>query len=157
MNETLNPPQKQPQKKRINKINTYKIALSNYLIKKKSFKPHIKKKSKKLKKMTEKYWQRYKQQLSADPFYSETNEIWKRTRADMKRREKPKHHLELYSFCKTENPFIRQIKNSPNITVDSVAELICREKACELQYCLSLQRVAASNWRSGIKFFLIFL
>lgn len=106
--------------------------------------------------MTEKYWQRYKQQLSADPFHSETNEIWKRTRADMKRRERPKHHLELYSFCKTENPFIRQIKNSPNITIDSVAELICREKACELQYCLSLQRVAASNWRSGIKFFYFF-
>ena len=106
--------------------------------------------------MTEHYWQRYKQQLSADPFYSDTNELWKRTRDDLKRREKPKHHLELYSYCKTENPFIRQIKNSPNITIDSVAELICREKACELQYCMSLQRVAAANWRSGIKYFYLF-
>lgn len=102
--------------------------------------------------MTEHYWQRYKQQTQAEPFFSNSNELWKRTREDLKRREKPKHHLELYSYCKSENPFIRQIKNSPNITIDTVAELICRNKACELQYCMSLQKVAATNRRSQIKY-----
>ena len=102
--------------------------------------------------MTELYWQRYKQQTNADVFFSDTNEIWKRTRQDIKRREKPKHHLELYSYCKTENPFIKQIKNSPNITIDTVAELICRQKACELQYCMSLQRIAAENRRANIEY-----
>lgn len=55
-----------------------------------------------------------------------TNELWVRVKQDMSRRDKPKHHLELYSYCRSENPYIRQIKNSPNITPDTVAELICR-------------------------------
>jgi hypothetical protein len=45
-------------------------------------------------------------------------------------------------MCKSDNPYIRQIKASPNIMPATVAELICRDKACELQYCLSLQKVA---------------
>ena len=36
----------------------------------------------------------------------------------------------------------RQVRSSPNITNDTVAELICRDKACELQYCLSLMKTA---------------
>ncbi|CAD8053713.1 unnamed protein product [Paramecium primaurelia] len=98
--------------------------------------------------MTEKYWQRYKETHDKDPL--NTNELWVRVKQDLKRREKPKHHLELYSYCRTENPYIKQIKSSPNITMDTVAELICRQSACELQYCMSLQKLAVENSRSKI-------
>lgn len=99
--------------------------------------------------MTEDYWQKYKEKLNADPLH--TNRFWQEVRKDMKAREKPKHYLELYSYCKTDNPFIRQIKHSPNITTSAVAELICRDQACELQYCLSLQKVAAENRRRKLE------
>ena len=46
---------------------------------------------------------------------------------------------------------IRQVKNSPNITTDTVAELICRDKACELQYCLSIMQLANENRRRLIE------
>lgn len=55
--------------------------------------------------MTEKYWVKFKKQWEADPMNS--NELWVRVKKDMKRREKPKHHLELYSYCRSDNPFIR--------------------------------------------------
>lgn len=100
--------------------------------------------------MTEEYWRRYKQNWMADPL--NTDRLWVEVKKDMKAREKPKHHLELYSYCKSDNPYIRQIKNSPNITVDTVAELICRDQACELQYCLSLQKVEVSNRRSKLEY-----
>lgn len=100
--------------------------------------------------MTEKYWKRYKDQLMNDPLNS--NELWENVKKDMSRREKPKHHLELYSYCRSENPYIRQIKNSPNITHDTVAELICRQQACELQYCLSMQKIALERSRQNIKY-----
>jgi hypothetical protein len=64
-----------------------------------------------------------------------SNELWRRVKIDMDRRKQPKHHLELYSICRSDNPFIRQIKASPNITIDTVAELICRDKGCEMMYC----------------------
>ena len=80
--------------------------------------------------MTEEYWKRYKEEWLKDPLNSD--QFWKNVKSDLKRKEKPKHHLELYSFCKSENPYIRQIRNSPNITTDTVAELICRDQACEL-------------------------
>jgi len=98
--------------------------------------------------MTEDYWKRYKEKLLQDPM--NTNELWKHVKQDLKERETPKHHLELYSYCRNDNPYIRQIKASPNITINTVAELICRDQACELQYCLALQKVAAGNRRSGL-------
>ena len=99
--------------------------------------------------MTEQYWKRYREKMLADPM--NTDELWINIKKDLKDRERPKHHLELYSMCKTDNPYIRQIKASPNITVDAVSELICRDQACELQYCLSLQKIAATNRRSGLE------
>ncbi len=78
------------------------------------------------------------------------DEFWKRVHSDIKGREKPKHHLELYSYCRSDNPFIRQIKNSPNITTNTVAEVICRDKSCELMYCMMLQQKQAENRRSKI-------
>ena len=61
-------------------------------------------------------------------------------------------------MCKSENPYIkylsptcRQIKNSPNITTETVAEMICRDKACELQYCLSIMKIATENRRRIIE------
>ena len=99
--------------------------------------------------MTEAYWQKYKEQMMADPM--NTNQLWTHVQADLKRKEKPKHHLELYSFCRTDNPYIRQIKHSPNITTNTAAELICRDQACELQYCLSLQKVSAENRRKKLE------
>eukprot|EP01017_Pseudomicrothorax_dubius_P002818 TRINITY_DN10237_c0_g2_i3.p1 TRINITY_DN10237_c0_g2~~TRINITY_DN10237_c0_g2_i3.p1 ORF type:complete len:109 (-),score=25.25 TRINITY_DN10237_c0_g2_i3:143-469(-) len=34
--------------------------------------------------------------------------------------------------------------------IDTVAELICRDQACELQYCMSLQKLAVENRRANI-------
>ena len=99
--------------------------------------------------MTEQYWKRYTKEMNGDPLNS--SPFWVNVKKDLDRRKEPKHHLELYSICKSENPFIRQIKNSPNITSETVAEMICRDKGCELQYCLSLQKIAATNKRSNIE------
>lgn len=49
------------------------------------------------------------------------DQFWKNVRTDIQRMNQPKHHLELYSMCKSDNPFIRQVRNSPNITIDTVA------------------------------------
>ena len=100
--------------------------------------------------MTEKYWKNYRDQLFGDPYYSDP--MWRRVREQTEAKNPEKHHLELYSYCRSQNPYIRQIKASPNITIDSTAELICREKACELQYCLSLQKISASNKRSKLEY-----
>ena len=105
--------------------------------------------------MTEKYWQRYRQELKGDIYYSD-NLLWQNVKKDLSRRDKPKHQLELYSYCRTDNPFIRQIKASPNISLKTVSELICREKACELQYCLSLQKNVAMNRRTKLEFLFLF-
>ena len=52
-----------------------------------------------------------------------TNQLWVNVQKDLDRRYKqPKHYMELYSICRSDNPFIRQIKASPNITIDTVAE-----------------------------------
>lgn len=99
--------------------------------------------------MTEDYWQKYRAKMLEDPM--NTNRLWVEVKKDLKARERPKHHLELYSYCKNENPYIKQIKNSPNITTDTVAELICRDQACELQYCLTLHKVAAENRRRKLE------
>ncbi|KAL4457067.1 hypothetical protein ABPG74_014705 [Tetrahymena malaccensis] len=98
--------------------------------------------------MTERYWQRYRNAYYADPLNSDP--FWVNVKNDVNRKRNPKHHLELYSICRSPNPYINQIKSSPNITHDTVAELICRDKACELQYCMSLQLVAAENRRRKI-------
>ena len=74
--------------------------------------------------MTEKYWVKYMDEYNRDPM--NTNELWVHVKKDLSRRNAPKHHLELYSYCRTDNPYIKQIRNSPNITIDTVAELICR-------------------------------
>ncbi len=101
--------------------------------------------------MTEDYWRKWKQQNDAEPL--NVNEFWRDVQADMKRKStsKGKHYLELYNMCKSQNPYIRQIKNSPNITVDSVAELICRDVGCELELCMSLQKQANLNSRKPIE------
>jgi hypothetical protein len=31
------------------------------------------------------------------------------------------------------------------LIIDTIAELICREKACDMQYCMLLQKRANSN------------
>lgn len=95
--------------------------------------------------MTEEYWQKYKQEYDNEVF--QRNELWRNVQNDLKRERPGKHILELHNICKSENPYIRQIKNSPNITGDTVAEMICRDIGCDLQYCLSLQKVANNNSR----------
>lgn len=87
--------------------------------------------------MTEDYWQRYKKQYDQHPF--QKNELWKGVINDIKADSKGKHHLELYNICKSDNPYIKQVKNSPNISVDTVAELICRGIGCDLQSCMLRQ------------------
>lgn len=88
--------------------------------------------------MTEEYWRKYKRKFDNEVF--QRNEFWRDVQSDLNRKKKGKHHKELYSICKAENPFIRQIRNSPNITIDGVAEIICRDIGCDLQFCMSLQK-----------------
>lgn len=99
--------------------------------------------------MTERYWQDFVEKKRNNPY--ENNELWNRVEADMKSRAKPKHPLELYSMCKSDNPYIRQVKASPNITLPMVAEYICRDMVCDMQYCSSMQSKQAENWRYNIK------
>ena len=99
--------------------------------------------------MTEDYWKHYKKEFDSQPF--QQNEMWRDIQSQYKAQSKGKHIYELYNICKSDNPYIRQIKNSPNITADTVSELICREVGCDLQYCLSLQRVANNNSKKPVK------
>jgi hypothetical protein len=100
--------------------------------------------------MTEDYWQKYKQSYDNEVFQG--NEFWRDVKASMDRKyPKNKHYLELYNLCKSDNPFIRQIKHSPNITADTVAELICRDVGCDLQLCMSLQAEAQRNSRRPVE------
>lgn len=98
--------------------------------------------------MTEEYWRKYKNKYDNEVF--QKNEFWRDVKADMKKKEKGKHYKELYTICKSENPYIRQIRNSPNITIDGVAEIICRDIGCDLQYCMSLQNKVSSNSKSVV-------
>ncbi len=70
--------------------------------------------------MTERYWQRYRQQVSTDPMHFD-DQFWKNVRTDIQKMNQPKHHLELYWMCKSDNPSIRQVRNSPNIILDTLA------------------------------------
>lgn len=51
-------------------------------------------------KMTEHYWQRYKDLVSMDPL-NRDDPFWKGVKSDLDKRAEPKHHLELYSMCKS--------------------------------------------------------
>ena len=103
--------------------------------------------------MTEEYWKRWKKQHDAEPM--NVNEFWQDVQKDMKRKHGngEKHYLELYNICKSMNPYIRQIKSSPNLSIDNVAELICRETGCDLQFCMSLQKQAGLNSRKPIEYY----
>lgn len=35
------------------------------------------------------------------------NKFWQSVKKDLSRLQEPKHHLELYSMCKSENPYIK--------------------------------------------------
>ena len=66
--------------------------------------------------MTEEYWQRYKREVHDKDVWV-SNQIFRDTKASLDRKKKKKHPLELYNICKSDNAYIRQIKNSPNITL----------------------------------------
>ena len=55
--------------------------------------------------MTEKYWVKYMDEYNRDPM--NTNQLWVHVKKDLSRRHTPKHHLELYSYCRTDNPYIK--------------------------------------------------
>ena len=57
--------------------------------------------------MTEAYWQRYKAEISNEYMERTENKLWQNVKKDLARKEEPKHHLELYSMCKSDNPYIR--------------------------------------------------
>jgi hypothetical protein len=57
--------------------------------------------------MTEHYWQRYKAEISNEFMERTENKFWQSVKKDMARLQEPKHHLELYSMCKSENPYIK--------------------------------------------------
>ena len=48
---------------------------------------------------------------------------------------KDKHPDELYSICKTDNNYLRHFRASPQLKIDDLAMLICRDVGCDLQYC----------------------
>jgi hypothetical protein len=99
--------------------------------------------------MTEEYWLDYFEKQKHDP--NRKNVVGQTVYEIFETNKEKIHHLQHYSMCKTENPYIRQIKSSPNITLDTVAELICRPTACDLQYCLSLQKIALENPRRNME------
>lgn len=41
------------------------------------------------------------------------NKFWQNVKKDMARLQEPKHHLELYSMCKSENPYIKYPRPHP--------------------------------------------
>lgn len=99
--------------------------------------------------MTEEYWLDYFEKQKHDPMKKNVVGI---TVLELQEEAKGRiHHLEHYSMCKSDNPYIRQIRRSPNITVGTVAELICRGVACDLQYCMSLQKIAMENPKRNIE------
>jgi hypothetical protein len=99
--------------------------------------------------MTEEYWLDYFEKQKDDPMKKNVVGI---TILEMQEEAKSRiHHLEHYSMCKSENPFIRQMRRSPNITIGTVAELICRTVACDLQLCMSMMKVAAHNPRRNLQ------
>jgi hypothetical protein len=57
--------------------------------------------------MTEYYWQRYKEEISREFMENPDNKFWQNVKKDLARTQQPKHHLELYSMCKSENPYIK--------------------------------------------------
>jgi len=56
--------------------------------------------------MTEQYWIRYKNLVANDLEHTD-NKFWAGVRSDLGRNKEQKHHLELYSMCKSDNPYIR--------------------------------------------------
>jgi hypothetical protein len=57
--------------------------------------------------MTELYWQRYADQISLQPLRRQ-DKFWQGVKENLDRAfYNPKHHLELYSMCKSGNPYIR--------------------------------------------------
>jgi hypothetical protein len=57
--------------------------------------------------MTELYWQRYADQISLQPLRRQ-DKFWQGVKENLdKAFYNPKHHLELYSMCKSGNPYIR--------------------------------------------------
>ncbi len=101
--------------------------------------------------MTEDYWQKYKKEYDNTLF--QKNEFWRNVKRDVEKNNEGKHYKELYNICRSDNPYIRQIRNSPNITIDGVAEVICRDNGCELQYCLSLHKIANKNRKKPLKLY----
>ena len=77
--------------------------------------------------MTEEYWQRYKREVHDTDVWN-SNELFRDTKKVLERKKSDKHPLELFNMCKSDNAYIRQIKNSPNLTLGTP----------DLRYCLSL-------------------
>ena len=80
-------------------IITYSMELVDIIIRARELYSH-------LNIMTEPYWQRYLQEVSSDLEHTQ-DRFWKKVRDDLNRKREPKHYLELYSMCKTDNPYIR--------------------------------------------------
>ncbi len=99
--------------------------------------------------MTEEYWLDYFERQQHDAM--KKNVVGISVYEQFEEDKQKIHHLEKYSWCKTDNPYIRQIRRSPNITLTGVAELICRNVACDLQYCMSLQQIALENPRRNME------
>lgn len=56
--------------------------------------------------MTELYWQKYIEQVQFDPMHRK-DPFWRGIQENLERKKVPKHHLELYSMCRSDNPYIR--------------------------------------------------
>lgn len=61
--------------------------------------------------MTEQYWQKYINQIALDPAHRK-DKFWSSIRQVQERYKEPKHHLELYSMCRSDNPYIRFIHHN---------------------------------------------
>ena len=98
--------------------------------------------------MTEEYWRRWKAENDREVL--QVNEFWRKVQADVQAHHPGgKHYLELDAICRADNPFIRQLKHSPNISPDTVAELICRGIGCDLQFCMMLKNEGGKGLPPG--------
>eukprot|EP00357_Protocruzia_adherens_P029211 CAMPEP_0115045886 /NCGR_PEP_ID=MMETSP0216-20121206/48437_1 /TAXON_ID=223996 /ORGANISM="Protocruzia adherens, Strain Boccale" /LENGTH=176 /DNA_ID=CAMNT_0002428895 /DNA_START=11 /DNA_END=541 /DNA_ORIENTATION=- len=102
---------------------------------------------------TEKFWQKYKREVE-DQKLENTSSFWAQMKKDMDRiygEKNQKYPQELYGICKADNNYWRHIRAQPDVDDDSLAVLLCKDTACDLQYCMSMQEYSAKRPYAGIR------
>lgn len=85
--------------------------------------------------MNQKYWKTKTQEIKKNK--NNINPIIEQTYEDKKNHLPNKNFQENYSDCTKGSLYLNQYAKNDQISIDEMAMLICREKACELNYCQS--------------------